>query len=181
MPNILRRTLDGIYLAGGIASAFCLIAIVCLIILQIASRNFGFAFRGGADYAGYAMAAASFLGFAYALNHGAHIRVSLLVNSLGKYRFWGELWCFGIATVVSTLFAWFACKFTYNTYRFNDVSSGLDATPLWIPQVTMAVGSVILALSFWDNLVTLIVEKRTNVRESGLASSATDVSEKDTI
>jgi len=169
MGKSVRRCLDGLYLAGGIAAALCLVTIVCLIVLQITSRNFGFAFRGGPDYAGYAMAAASFLGFAYALNHGSHIRVSLLVSALGKYRFWGEVWCYSMGTAITTIFAWFACKFTYESYKFNDISSGLDATPLWIPQISMSVGSVLLALCFWDNLVMLLATGSPNVREGSMS------------
>ncbi|MEM9332527.1 MAG: TRAP transporter small permease [Pseudomonadota bacterium] len=166
MGKAIRRLLDGLYLAGGIGAALCLIAIVCLIVLQIASRNFGFSFRGGPDYAGYAMAAASFLGFAYALNHGAHIRVSLFLSALGKFRFWGEVWCYGIGTAITTVFAWFACKFTVESYRFNDISSGLDATPLWIPQISMSVGSILLGVCFWDNLITLVLKGSPNVPEN---------------
>ncbi|MDJ0613504.1 MAG: TRAP transporter small permease [Rhizobiaceae bacterium] len=168
MGKSVRKILDGMYLAGGVAAALCLIAIVCLIVLQIASRNFGFAFRGGPDYAGYAMAAASFLGFAYALNHGAHIRVSLLVSALGRYRFWGELWCYGVGTAITSIFAWYACNFTYESYRFKDISSGLDATPLWIPQLSMAIGSILLAICFWDNLITLIMKREPNVLEGSV-------------
>ncbi|MEM7288983.1 MAG: TRAP transporter small permease [Pseudomonadota bacterium] len=174
MAKSVRKILDGMYLAGGIAAALCLIAIVCLIVLQIASRNFGFPFRGGPDYAGYAMAAASFLGFAYALNHGAHIRVSLLVSALGKYRFWGEVWCYGVGTAITSIFAWFACNFTYESYRFNDISSGLDATPLWIPQLSMAAGSLLLALCFWDNLITLLMTRSSNIHETSVSESGAE-------
>lgn len=162
MGKSIRRILDGLYLAGGIAAAIFLISIVVIILLQVASRNFGFPFRGGAQYAGYAMAAASFLSFAYALNHGAHIRVSLLLTVLGRHRYWGEVWCYFAGMVTSTIFAWYACKFTWESRRFNDISSGLDATPLWIPQLAMAAGSVLLALCFWDNLVTLLRTGKTN-------------------
>ncbi|MEM1366302.1 MAG: TRAP transporter small permease [Pseudomonadota bacterium] len=171
MHQTIRKWLDRLYLASGIASALCLIAIVSLILLQVASRTFGFAFRGGSDYSGYAMAAASFLGFAYALNTGSHIRVSLLLNNLGRYRHWGEVWCYGVATAATTYFAYHACIFTYQTWRFKDVSSGLDATPLWIPQMSMAVGSVIFAICFWDNLLTLLLRRRSNIVEGGLGGA----------
>ncbi|MEM8648905.1 MAG: TRAP transporter small permease [Pseudomonadota bacterium] len=174
MKKTVRRILDGLYLAGGIASALCLIGIVTLIVLQIASRNIGFSFRGGPDYAGYAMAAASFLGFAYALNQGAHIRVTLMISAMGRYRYWGEVWCFIVGTAISNVFAWFACKFTYESYRFNDISSGLDATPLWIPQLSMAVGSILLAICFWDNLITLLFTKKPNVIESSITDSGAE-------
>ena len=36
-----------------------------------------------------------------------------------------------------------------------------DATPLWIPQVSMALGTVILAIAFVDELVLEILGRRT--------------------
>ena len=164
----VRKALDALYLASGIVAALALVSIVALILLQSASRIFVFPFRGGSDYAGYAMAAASFFGFAYALQHGAHIRVSLLLTALGRHRFWGEVWCYGLGTVLTVWFAWQACEFTYESWRFKDVSSGLDATPLWIPQMGMAIGSVIFAIAFIDNLVSLVATGRARVVDQTL-------------
>lgn len=169
----IRRGLDALYAACGAVAALAILAIVSLILLQVAARAFDFPFRGGADYAGYAMASASFFGFAYALQHGTHIRVSLLLSVLGKHRFWGEVWCYGFASVLSTWFAYQACLFTYQTWRFKDVSSGLDATPLWIPQVAMAIGSVVFAIAFIDNLVHLFLTGEARVKGDELEAPAT--------
>ena len=75
--NILRRLLDFIYFASGALAAVSLVAILLLIVVQMIARWTGEVFPGAASYAGYAMAAASFLAFANALNRGAHIRVRL--------------------------------------------------------------------------------------------------------
>ena len=49
------------------------------------------------------MAAASFLGFAHALQHNAHIRVSLLLNAVGPgVRRIINIWCFAIATATQS-------------------------------------------------------------------------------
>ncbi|MEL6503177.1 MAG: TRAP transporter small permease [Pseudomonadota bacterium] len=172
--TVIRKGLDALYAACGAIAALAILAIVTLILMQVAARAFDFPFRGGADYAGYAMAAASFFGFAYALQHGAHIRVSLLLSVLGKHRFWGEVWCYGFAAVLSSWFAYHACLFTYQTWRFKDVSSGLDATPLWIPQVSMAVGSVVFAIAFIDNFVSLFVTGEARVKSGELETPATE-------
>jgi hypothetical protein len=47
----------------------------------------------------------------------------------------------------------------------NDVSQGQDVTPLWIAQTPMAGGAVILAICLIDNLVTLLVTGRDNIRD----------------
>ena len=131
---VLRRWLDRLYLLGGILAALCLITILTLVTLQMLARWTGEVFPGAPDYAGYFMAAASFLAFAYALNYGAHIRVSLLLGALGRYRFIGEIWCFAIGTALSVYFARYAIKTAYWSYRLNDISQGQDATPIWIPR-----------------------------------------------
>ena len=59
--NILRRLLDFIYFASGALAAVSLVAILLLIVVQMVARWTGEVFPGAASYAGYAMAAASFL------------------------------------------------------------------------------------------------------------------------
>ncbi len=153
----LRRTLDALYLTGGVIAAFFLVAILAIIVVQMLARWTGHVFPGATDYAGYCMAAASFFAFAYALNHGAHIRVSLVLSAMGRYRRWGETFCFAIGTVIATYMAWYAVKGTHVSWRWNEISQGLDKTPIWIPQISMAVGSILLAIAFWDHLVQLVV------------------------
>ena len=153
---MLRKFLDGLYLLGGVIAACFLIALLVLIVLQMLARWTGELFPGAADYAGYCMAGASFFAFAYTLNHNAHIRVSILLNALGSRRRWGEIWCFVSGAVISTYFAWFAVKGTYWSHKLGDMSQGLDATPIWIPQLAMSAGTILLAICFWDNLFQLI-------------------------
>lgn len=160
----IRRILDAAYLAGGIIAACFLIAILTLIVLQMMARWFGFVFPGATDYAGYCMAGASFFAFAYALNHGAHIRVSILLNAVGAARYWFEIWCFGIGALTATFFARYAVKTTYWSYKLNDISQGLDATPIWIPQLAMAAGTILLAVALWDHFFQLIFHGSHSVR-----------------
>ncbi|MXZ80646.1 MAG: TRAP transporter small permease [Gammaproteobacteria bacterium] len=163
-PSFLRKQLDRLYLLSGIAAAGFLFCILALIVLQMIARWTGMTFPGGPDYAGYCMAAASFLAFAYALNHGTHIRVSLFLNAMGRWRRAGEIWCHGVGALLSSLFAWYAIKAVRWSYVFEDISQGQDATPIWIPQMSMAVGSVILAICFWDHLFRLIFQQRKTVQ-----------------
>ncbi len=39
---------------------------------------------------------------------------------------------------------------------FNDVSQSQDATPMWIPQMSMVLGTFVLALAFLDKLYQFI-------------------------
>ena len=152
----VRRCLGFLYLAGGVIAAGFLIAILVIIVLQMLARWTGQVFPGATDYAGYCMAGASFFAFAYALNHGSHIRVTLVLSALGRHRYWGELWCFAIGAAITTWLARYAVKGTTWSWKLDEISQGLDATPIWIPQLAMSAGTVLLAIAFWDHLIQLL-------------------------
>ncbi len=152
----IRRALDLLYVACGMTAAVFLVLVLAIIVLQMAARWTGQTFPGSSNYAGYAMAAASFLALAYTLNHGAHIRVSLLLSKLGRWRRLGELWCFGVGTALAGYFAYYAIKATYLSYTLNDISQGQDATPIWIPQIAMAAGTTVFAIAMFDQFVRLL-------------------------
>ena len=155
--NALRRILDGLYFISGVAAALCLIAILLLIVIQMLARWTGEVFPGAPDYAGYAMAAASFLAFANALNKGAHIRVAIVLNAVSdRVRRWMEIWCFGVGAAVMWYFVYYCLRFVYWSFTFNDISQGQDKTPLWIPQSAMLIGAIILAIALTDHLLRLI-------------------------
>ena len=154
--RLLRRALDALYLAGGVLAALFTIAILAIIVIQMVARWTGHVFPGATDYAGYCMAAASFFAFAYALNHGSHIRVSLFLTALGRHRRKGEYWCFAMGSLITTYCAYYALRGTWESWRWKDISQGLDKTPIWIPQLSMAIGTVLLAIAFWDHLARLI-------------------------
>lgn len=146
-------------MAAGVLAALCLISILSLIVLQMLARWTGEVFPGAPNYAGYAMAAASFLAFAHALSRGAHIRVSILLNAVpaGIKRFL-EIWCFGLAAAVAWYFTYYAYWFVYWSWKFNEISQGQDAAALWIPQSVMVLGGGLLALALTDNLFHVIVK-----------------------
>ena len=155
---MLRKLLDGLYMLAGILAALCLVVILLLIVVQMLARWTGEVFPGAPDYAGYAMAAASFLAFANALNKGSHIRVSILLNAVSeRSRYILEVWCFAIGTAVAWYMAYFVYRMIGFALKFKDVSQGQDATPLWIPQSPVLIGAIILAIALTDNLVTLLM------------------------
>ncbi len=153
----MRSLLDGLYKTSGMAAAIALIAILALVTAQMVARWAGQIFPGGAQYAGYAMAATSFLAMAYTFNHNAHIRVALFVSKSGRYRRAVEIWCYTLASLSALFLAWYAVKATLLSARINDISQGQDATPLWIPQTFMAIGAVIFAIAVVDNLLRLVL------------------------
>jgi TRAP-type C4-dicarboxylate transport system permease small subunit len=149
--------LDRVYLGCGYLAAFAMVGIFLVTLAQIISRPLGIELRGSTDYAGYLMAASAFLAFAHALNRGAHVRIELFLSMLGRHRLWGERVCFLAAAAIATWFAYHCCAQTYLSYVLGDVSQGLDATPIWIPQLSMAIGASLLALAVADHALRLFL------------------------
>jgi TRAP-type C4-dicarboxylate transport system permease small subunit len=150
----LRTVLSGLYkLCGGLAALF-LMAIAVLTLVSIVARLLGISVPGVTNYAGYCMAASSFLALAYTFEHGGHIRVAILLKSLeGWRRRAAELWCLGAGLALAAYFAWFSIKMVRVSLRIDDISQGPDATPLWIPQLGMAIGTTVLAIALLDRLI----------------------------
>ena len=148
------RGLDAAYLAAGVLAGGFLVAIFLLILAAIVTRLLGVAFPGAADYAGYCMAAASFFALAHTFRRGAHIRVSLVLQTLpaGPRRV-VELASLVVAGALAWYFAWYAVRAVGVSRLLGDVSQGQDATPLWIPQLAMAAGTILLVTAICDHLL----------------------------
>lgn len=150
----MRSVLSPFYTTLGALAALFILATLVVEVVGIAGRQAGFSMAGLDAYAGYCLAAGSFLAMPYALRRGDHIRVTLILTRLkGRARYWMEVLCLVIATLLSAYFAWFSTKLVWGSYTYNDVSQNVDATPLWIPQLSMALGLVGLAVAFAEQLV----------------------------
>ena len=150
----MRRALDGLYDAAAWLAALCMIGTLAMVVLGIVSRLLNWFVAGTDAYAGYFMAGAGFLALAHTLKRGEHIRVTLVLERIaGRARRALELFALGMATLLALAFAWYSTRLAFQSYDFNDISTGNDATPLWIPQIAMAVGTVVLFVAFVDELV----------------------------
>jgi TRAP-type C4-dicarboxylate transport system permease small subunit len=130
-----------------------MIATLLAILLGAAGRQFGFSIPGLDAYAGYSIAAALFLAAPGTLRNGDHIRVTLLLNRLsGTARKIADYWCLLAASGVSLYLAYYSVRLVWISYITHDISPASDVTPLWIPQLAMAVGSIGLFLAFAEDL-----------------------------
>ena len=161
----VRRSLDTLYGAAGYLAALFLVGTLAMVLLGIAGRMLSFHVPGTDAYAGYCMAAAGFLALAHTLKRGEHIRVTLILEHLrGRARRALELWALGAATLLATAFAHYSVRLAFQSWQFNDISTANDATPLWIPQLAMAIGTVVLAVAFADELVLEWQGRRSRTR-----------------
>ena len=150
----MRRLLDGMYDGAAWLAALFMIGLLIMVLLSIVSRLAHFHVPGTDAYAGYLMAGAGFLALAHTLKRGEHIRVTLLLSSLkGRARRALEIWALAAASALAALFAFYSARLAWQSRAFNDISTSNDATPLWIPQLAMALGAALLLVAFVDELV----------------------------
>ncbi len=150
----MRRLLDGLYDGCAALAALFMVGLLVAALLSILGRELHFNIPGIDAYAGYLMAGAGFLALAHTLKRGEHIRVTLLIGRLsGAARRGLELWSLFAASLLALLSAFYSARLAWQSYSFHDISTSNDATPLWIPQLAMVLGTLVLAIAFIDELV----------------------------
>lgn len=161
----MRRLLDWLYRLTGVLAALFMVGCLSMVLASVLGRLLNFHLRGADSYAGYCMAAAGFLALAHTLKRGEHIRVTLFLDRLGVAgKRWLEIAAHSIGLFFAGLFAVFATRLVYQSFVFNDISQGNDATPLWIPQIGMALGAIVLFIGVLDELILHIVRRHTAVQ-----------------
>ncbi len=151
----MRRFLDALYEGAGWLAGLFMIGILVFVLWSIIIRQMGTNFPGLDAYAGYSMAAAGFLALASTFRKNEHIRVTLILSALKPAgRHYLNLFTLVIAIILSGALAWFSIKLVMDSYSYNDLSTGEDATPLWIPQLGMAVGCVLFCIAIADEFVS---------------------------
>lgn len=176
----MRRSLNLLYLASGWAAALFILAICVLVIAQVALNlidkiaakflggAFGLTIPSYADFTGFFLAAASFLALAHTLREGGHIRVSLVVQNLpARARRWFEIWSVAMAGAVTVFFTVYTAFLSRESFLYNDLSSGMVAVPIWIPQAAMLLGLVVLSIALIDELVGLLAGRRASYEGKG--------------
>jgi len=165
----MRALLDRLYGASLMASAGFIMAICAIVIGQVVLNlvdRIASVFFGGAigltipsyaDFTGFFLAAATFLALAGTLRQGGHIRVTLLTVMLPPaIRRVFEIGCVLLAGAITLYASWYLFSLVTESWRYNDLSSGMVAVPLWIPQLAMVAGLVILAIALIDEFVCMI-------------------------
>ena len=161
MLKRLDNNLKGLYkISGYIASVF-LIFVAIFILIGISSRIFGFYIRGLAEYSGYCMAAATFFALAYTFVEGGHIRITLFLEKVSRTKKnILEIWCLIVASFFSGYLAFYFNKMIVISYKFQERSEGADEILIWIPQTSVALGSLIFFICVLHQLILKIFNKK---------------------
>ncbi|NRF70665.1 TRAP transporter small permease [Aquincola sp. S2] len=153
----LRRSLDALYLGAGALGATFVALIAAAMVWQSIAREFGVSTGATNDVVAWFCAAAAFLTMAHAFKHGDFVRVSLLTERLAPgARRVAELLSLAIGIVAVGYLAWWACRFTFESWQVHEVAQGLLVIPIWIPQMSFALGSLLLLVAVIDEFFIVL-------------------------
>lgn len=155
---MLTRALDAIYRAAGALAGLFLVTICVVVSAQIVARQLGTIIPSADQFAGFCLAATSFLGLAYSFRNGSHIRVTLFVRHATGLR--GRVLlssALAVAAAITLTLAWHTIAMVIQNYSRNEVTSGLVPIPLWVPQLGMAAGVALFAVSILEDLVRALL------------------------
>lgn len=153
----MRRTLD--FLFDGAAALAAITVATIFVLMIVASMGRVFEWRVGwvNDVVSWLCAAAAFMGMAHAFKNGDFVRVTLLLERLSlpvKRGF--EIASLALATWAIGYLAWWAARYTLESWQFNDIANNMVAIPMWIPQLSFVIGALLFMLAVLDELVIVL-------------------------
>lgn len=153
----MRAALDRLYAVSGVLAAICLAGICLLMLVQAAARELGFLVRGADDITAWLCAASAFLALGHTFRNGELIRVGLWMERLlPAARRRAEIVALSIAALFTGYMAWAVTRFVYESWQFNEVAQGLIRIPIWIPQMSLVLGTLILLIAVLDELAAVL-------------------------
>ena len=154
--SVMRVFLDKLYLLNGYLAGVFLVGMLVTIIAQVVGRWLPWPVDM-VEISGFCLSSMTFLALAYALGHGSHIRINLLIrNFTGQPRRGIELWCSGVGAVAMGFLAYNVVIFNYQTYLLGDKTLGLIIFGIWIPQLAFSLGTVTVTIAFLDEFVRVL-------------------------
>ncbi|MEJ8474252.1 TRAP transporter small permease subunit [Roseibium algae] len=174
----LQRAADMLSLGAAWAAGICILMLTLLVLLDIfLAMLSGFipsvptSTGIGWEYSAYLMGSSFLLGSGMTLRAGLQLRVEVLLSAVGArmaHVFETLSAALGAAVTVS-LTLWLSW-FCYRTYNYGEVSQD-SFTPLWIPQLVLAIGAAVLAFQMVARLISCIAGHPLNRTDLGAASA----------
>jgi TRAP-type C4-dicarboxylate transport system permease small subunit len=155
LMNIFKR-IDRLSSAGGIVSGITILLMSGLILLEVILRSAtGISILIAEEYSAYLLVVFGSMALAYTLKSEGHIRVDLILLKLpDRGRSIVHLCCsiLGFSVFVfAACQAWGQC---YGSWLSHETSMYYSKTPLWLPQLSIFVGSALMALQLLSTVAS---------------------------
>lgn len=156
----VTRFLDHVYLGMGYLCGTMFLLLALFITYQVIARKFGIIMAPGMDLmSGYTMAMASTWAFSYALRTGSHVRIDVLLPFMStRVRWWADQAAFGSIVFFIGVTAWKTWEMVVKSHEIGAVTNTYPLVPLWIPQVFVAIGFSMLAVTAIHMMIDMIAE-----------------------
>jgi len=163
MIDRLLRWVDTCSKVSAYLSALAMLLIVTLILVEISARTF---FNTSTlisdEYSGYLMVALIMLGLSHTLGEGSHIRITILAEYLkGRPAQLLEL-VVTLAALALGLFAFYhAMLMVQDTFKYDILADSLSETPLYLPQIFIPLGLLLLNLQLLAHFLRRLLSSPT--------------------
>lgn len=156
-PNkkfFLFRWIDVLTDFGGGLASISLAGLTIVVVLEILLR---FLFNAPTIWVGemsvYLCMACGLLGAAYALRMDMHFGITIIIDRISaKTRRRMRILTNSMGLVYAMVLLIKGFQMAQFSYEMEDVSTGLMATPLWIPNLLIPLAGLLLALQFINKL-----------------------------
>jgi TRAP-type C4-dicarboxylate transport system permease small subunit len=167
LDAMIGKFLDRLFTWSGYLAGVFLVTIAILVVAQIVARLFNKQIPSADEFAGYCLAASSFLGLAYSFRSGSHIRVTLLTDRLStQIQRILMLLVLTFTIIMIAVWAYNSLSMVYESWKFKDMSTGILKYPIWIPQLSMGVGVTLFCLAIIEDLVNVMRGKEPNFEKN---------------
>jgi TRAP-type C4-dicarboxylate transport system permease small subunit len=151
------KFLDRLFTWSGYLAGVFFVTIAILVVSQIVARMINKQIPSADEFAGYCLAASSFLGLAYSFRSGSHIRVTLLTDRLSTHLQRVLMLLVLVFTIIMiAVWAFNSISMVYESWKFKDMSTGILKYPIWIPQLSMGIGVTLFCLAIIEDLVNVM-------------------------
>lgn len=149
-----NRWIDTSSNVGGVIAAICLLMVALIITFEVFMR---YLFKSPttwvAEMSIYLCMAIGLLGAAYALKSDGHFTIDIFIDRLGpENRKRMKIITNLMGLAYSFVFVYKGVEMVKFSYEMEDISTGMLATPLWIPGLLIPTGGLLLTLQFINKL-----------------------------
>lgn len=144
----IGRAIGAVIRIAMLAAEIVLVLMMAMIATEVITRNvFDYSLQVTDELSGYLLVALTFLSIGVSLHDGAFFRVEFVFERLPP-RAQGAVSCLFIsaALVFAIILDWHLVRLVQSSFRRGKVEPSLLATPLWIPQIMMPLGTTLLVL-----------------------------------
>ena len=154
---MLRRALDGLYLASAALAGLSLFGIFLVMMAQVFLRQGNIQVPGADDFTAYLCVATTFFALAYTFKRGELIRVGLFIDKAGTgLRRYIEVTVLLTAGVLVAYIVRWTFADAMFSLEIEEVAQGSVPFLLWIPKLAIPGGAGILLIAILDELVIVL-------------------------